>query len=466
MKPPIANSYWVEPGRLLAGEHPDGVEEQLTRQRILQLVEAGVNTFVDLTELHEIDSYRQWLPAGVDYRNFPMLDHAAPDSPQIMRELQISLSQSLTAGHCVYVHCRAGIGRTGMAVGCYLREQGFGAETALNELNLLWKQNARAARWPRIPENMEQADFIRSWQPIGSITGEFRQISSADELRARPLQRYRGSLVALAVGDLAGTRQALGSTPGWPDDTAMTVCVVESLLDKSAFDGRDQLEKYRAWVVSVDDATARSIRASLKDVLSLAVQGRATLTGSHDPTRTDPGPLARCAAPALYSCGDLHRASALGADVARVTHQTPLVVDVCRLFTCMIAAALMGRSKEQIVAVREGLGGIPLRDEVSMLAQQWLQPKVGRRRPPADILGCLDRAVRAFARSTDFTTGLERALAQAKDSDATAAAYGALAGAYYGESNIPAAMRTDVVQVARLELLADRLYLRSTVGVL
>jgi ADP-ribosyl-[dinitrogen reductase] hydrolase len=279
------------------------------------------------------------------------------------------------------------------------------------------------------------------------------------------LQRYRGTLVALAVGDLAGTRQALGSTPGWPDDTALTVCVVESLLEKAAFDGRDQLEKFRDWVRSVDEATARTVRTSVRDVLARAVHGRTTTTGSHDPTQIDPGPLARCAAPALYACGDLRIASALGADVARVTHQAPLVVDVCRLFTCMIAAAIVGQSKEQILAVGAGLGGIPLKEEVSALAQEWLQPQVGRRRPPSSILGCLDRAVRAFARSTDFMSGLERALAQGKDCDATAAAYGALAGAYYGESNIPAARRTEVVQVSRLELLADRLYLRSTVGV-
>ncbi len=104
MKPPLPNSYWVEPGRLLAGEHPDGGSEALTRKRIKTLVAAGVRTFIDLTQSHELASYREHLPEGIRYENFPMLDHSLPQSPQQMRDVQQALEEGMQGG-AVYVHC-------------------------------------------------------------------------------------------------------------------------------------------------------------------------------------------------------------------------------------------------------------------------------------------------------------------------------------------------------------------------
>ena len=40
---PIPESYWVEPGRLLAGEYPGRYESELTRKRIDAFIEDGFN---------------------------------------------------------------------------------------------------------------------------------------------------------------------------------------------------------------------------------------------------------------------------------------------------------------------------------------------------------------------------------------------------------------------------------------
>jgi len=75
------------------------------------------------------------------------------------------------------------------------------------------------------------------------------------------------------------------------------------------------------------------------------------------------------------------------------------------------------------------------------------------------MLGALDRAARAFARSTDFVSGLERALtAPSAERDAVAATYGALAGAWYGASAIPAAVWQRVAGMDRLETLAGQIF--------
>jgi ADP-ribosylglycohydrolase len=465
MKKPIPNSYWVEPGVLLAGEHPDCGDAARTRARIARLVGAGVRTFIDLTQPGEMQSYRHLLPDGVSALSFPMPDHSVPASPDVMRDVQALLQRQLAARAGVYVHCRAGIGRTGMAIGCYLREQGQPADTALSELNRLWKQNARAARWPSIPETDEQADFIRSWRatPPEKVGGTESSVLQGVPLR--PPERCRGCLVGVAVGEVLGADTQSLPMP-WSGNTGQVQCVAESLLECQGFDGRDQLDRFGQLEENPAEfgaAPGLQLAPSVRNVMARALWSRAPVTGSHDPAHIDAVPLVRCAAPALYALGNAALASSLGGDVARVTHQAPLVVDACRLFTCMISAALGGKTRKQVLATADSLPGLPLRGEIRELARAWAEPQAtARRHQPAGILGALDRAVRSFSKTTDFGAGMERASTQREpDRAITCASYGALAGAFYGEAAIPAPLRARVAGLVLLHALSDRLYQRS-----
>ncbi|MEO8315272.1 MAG: ADP-ribosylglycohydrolase family protein [Pseudomonadota bacterium] len=445
MKPPLPHSYWVEPGRLLAGEHPDGGNVTATRARLTTLVGAGVRQFIDLTQSHELASYRELLPAGVGYGNFPMRDHALPQSRQQMREIQHAVAEGMTRG-TVYVHCRAGIGRTGVAVGCYLREQGESAANVLTELNRLWQQNARAASWPLIPETEEQEQYVRQWQPASQVV---------------QAQRHRGCLLGLAIGDALASEQASDAgLLAWTDDTGMTLCVAESLLACGGFDGRDQLERFRDWARdprAAGAAASAELRPAVRSVLARAQSNRSGFAGSHDPAQMDPSPLSRVAAAALFAGTDMDAATSLAADCARVTHQTPVVVDACRLLAGMISTALAGSSREAVLAAGQTCR-MPLRDEVLTVARDWLTPTTGRRKPHAGVLGVLDRAVRCFARSRTLVDGLTRALdSPGTDRDAVCAVYGALAGAWHGEGAIPTALRQRVAGLSRLEDIADQL---------
>lgn len=163
--PPLANSYWVERGRLLAGEHPCAGGQQAAYQRRVQLLlAAGVRTFIDLTHEGEMPGYEAWLPGPVAVHRLPIADHSVPDSTAHMREIQRTLARSLEKEGAVYVHCRAGYGRTGTAIGCYLRECGQTPEAALAELNRLWQQSAHVQYWPQVPETGAQRQYILDWK--------------------------------------------------------------------------------------------------------------------------------------------------------------------------------------------------------------------------------------------------------------------------------------------------------------
>ncbi len=166
---PIAEAYWVAPGRFLAGEHPAKFDEVMTRKRIDALIEAGFDTFIDLTHANETFPYTAILleeayvyDVEAAHHRFPIGDFGLP-TPKMMNAILDKIEESLQAGRKIYLHCWGGIGRTGTTVGCYLVRQGKTAEEALEQLSAWWREVPKSHYHPHSPETGEQVNFIRTW---------------------------------------------------------------------------------------------------------------------------------------------------------------------------------------------------------------------------------------------------------------------------------------------------------------
>jgi protein-tyrosine phosphatase len=121
----MIHAWWVQRERLLAGEYPGSPQEPQAREKIRCLLDAGIDSFVDLTEDGVMTPYEQLLDeeAGKTGRPVPNYHRfAIPDVDVVSDEgydkILAHIRNELDAGKGVYVHCWGGKGRTGTVIGC------------------------------------------------------------------------------------------------------------------------------------------------------------------------------------------------------------------------------------------------------------------------------------------------------------------------------------------------------------
>jgi ADP-ribosylglycohydrolase len=482
---PLPNTYWVIPGRLLAGEYPGGPDPAEARERVQRLLIAGVDFFLDLTMAGELPPYTPELPPHVEHVRKSIRDHGVPSRRAYMADILECLQGALEAGRCVYVHCRAGIGRTGTVVGCLLAERGAVGDAALNELNRLWLQCARSGRWPCVPETEEQTEFVRKWQPALKLDPAAQGV--VPHVARTMRERYHGALFGLAVGDALGVStqysqrgtfapvvDITGGGPfelprgAWSDDTAMALCLAESLLECRGFDARDQVERYSRWQQEgYLSATGRSvgITASTSRALVAARWRRQLFAGSHDPRQLDPEPLSRVAPVVMYFHSSPDQVQDLAGEAARITCQAPRVLEGCRLFAALLHQAFSGKAKAEVLRPdwepRSDAAGARLK----AIAQGRYRTKDALEiRTGDNITEVLEAAVWAFERTSTFAEGALLAANLGGNSDVVCAAYGQLAGAFYGSDAIPTSWRNALMQKEVIESLAEELLQRVETG--
>lgn len=300
--------------------------------------------------------------------------------------------------------------------------------------------------------------------------------------------RHNGSLLGLAVGDAVGTTlefchpgsftpisDMVGGGPfnlaagQWTDDTSMALCLAESLVECKGFDPADQMRRYvRWWREGHHSSTERcfDIGNTTRGSLEQFQETGEPYAGPTDPGTAGNGSLMRLAPVPLYFVNRPIDAIERAADSSRTTHAAPNAVDACRLMAWWIVCAMQGMEKAVILSAdNEPAPGYwrasPLAAEIEAIRQGSF-----RDREPPEIAGmgfvvkCLEAAAWAFHKAGSFREGCLLAANLGNDADTTAAVYGQLAGAFYGEAGIPASWREKVLGCGFPMELVHRLFER------
>lgn len=304
------------------------------------------------------------------------------------------------------------------------------------------------------------------------------------------LERYRGSLLGLAVGDALGmpiegappgsfqpiedmvASEYLGVPAGcWTDDTSMALCLAESLVACECFDAVDQLERYVRWYRDghlSSTGECFDIGLTVREALLKFESAREPYCGSTDPMTAGNGSIMRLAPVPLLYAQKPREAIERSAESSRTTHQAQAAIDACRYLGGLIAGAANGAGKDELLS--EGYSPVaghfdehPLVPEIDEIAAGSF-----KRREPPEIQGTgyvvksLEAALWAFHRSDSFRDGCLLAVHLGDDADTTGAVYGQLAGAFYGEHAIPDPWRSQLAHRDLIESLAERLLALST----
>ncbi|MCM2310102.1 MAG: ADP-ribosylglycohydrolase family protein [Steroidobacteraceae bacterium] len=467
---PLPATYWVVPGRFLVGEHPGSQSRAEAMDRLRRFLVAGVTCFVDLTEPNELPSYEALLPFAtpegrrVEYLREPIRDHSVPDGHEVVARAIAMIDDALDAGHVVYLHCRAGIGRSATVAGCWLASRASGALDPLEQLQGYWQQSERSARWPIVPETEEQAEFVRDWSRR-SGTSRGRGAPAAAALSVE--DRIRGALLGLALGDATGaaSRQGGPGSGAWTQHTALALCLTESLLDTGRCDARDQIERYLAWQRTGHLSALGLPGQPTPDVArALATyQWRGLpMAGSHDPRDRSASSLPRVVSAAVFAVADPAAAVTLAVECSRTTHQSPIVLDACRCYAALIVGALRGTAPATLLGgVYEPVAGFwnrkPLKAELVAALTAPLPANAPRQRAhPADVVQAVVHARAAVAAAQNPGDAIDQAIRDSQEPALDGALAGALAGALWGAAALPGEHLAALARRDTIEGLAQR----------
>jgi ADP-ribosyl-[dinitrogen reductase] hydrolase len=478
---PDPNTYWVVPGKLLAGEYPGAPDSEEARRRLKRFLAAGVRHFIDLTEVGELEPYAELLKgeAGsrTSYQRIPIRDVSVPEEPKTVAEIIAAIDRAFAEGGITYIHCWGGVGRTGLAVACWLQERGLTPDEALKDLADKWSLCAKSKRKPSSPETAEQVRWVKEW-PLHRSRLHLQLTR----------ERYRGALLGLAAGDALGTTlefkppgtfaplaDMIGGgqfhlKPGeWTDDTSMALCLAKSLIEKRGFDAKDQMDRYCSWhEEGYLSSTGRcfDIGNTVRSALETYRRTGNPFSGSESPNAAGNGSLMRLAPIPLFFASNAKEAIHYASESSRTTHGTKAAVDACRYFAGLIVGALQGRSKEELLSPY-----FSPTDEPSFWNDKSLDPKIAaiaegsfkKKDPPAIrgtgyVVDSLEAALWAFDRSRSFREGAILAVNLGDDADTTGAIYGQIAGALYGAEQIPPEWRAKLTMHDFIREKADQLF--------
>lgn len=323
-------------------------------------------------------------------------------------------------------------------------------------------------------------DFWQAWfsEDVGfdgrGIDGELEVLLSAK-------RRAVGALVGLAVGDALGAPvefKVRGSFPkltemqsggyfqlpagAWTDDTAMALCLADSLIAQPFLDVRDLLDRFLGWLNNHENtSTGRCIGAGQN---TLAVLGHYHRTGALEAPqvkgRSDGnGAIMRLAPVACMHFRNIAVLRRIAASQSRATHCSELSSAASEMLGWLLGLLIDGADWDAALSIVSD-DRWPI-DVQALCGGKWAAKAEDDISSAGYVLHTLEAALWAVGTTTSFEEALIKAVNLGHDADTVGAVAGQIAGARYGIDAIPerwlsALLRRDLIEERAHMLFAKR----------
>ena len=283
--------------------------------------------------------------------------------------------------------------------------------------------------------------------------------------------RIRGALVGLAIGDALGApvefrdRGTFGyisdMLPGgyfrlpagaWTDDTAMALCLADSLLSHAELDPIDLLDRFLRWVdINENTSTGRCVGIGQNTFVTLG-QYRRTGNAVAPPVngRSDGnGSLMRVAPVACRHWLDRAKARRIARDQSYTTHASDLAAAACEAMTLLQCNLISGAPLRQAMA---DLHDVPSPGDIAtVLRGSWKTKSVQEIRSSGYVVDTLEAALWSVETTSTFEDAVIKAVNLGHDADTVGAVTGQLAGALYGIDAIPPRWKDTLLKLEHID---------------
>lgn len=271
------------------------------------------------------------------------------------------------------------------------------------------------------------------------------------------IDKYKGCLVGLAVGDAVGTTlefEPKGSftpitdmvgggpfrlRPGeWTDDTSMALCIAQSLIHCGKFDAENIMNRFCNWSnhgYMSSNGRCFDIGNTVADALIKFERTGEPFAGATHYRSAGNGCIMRIAPIPIFYRNNVDQALHFASESSRTTHGAAECVDSSKLFVSMILSAFESQNKLEILTNNKYE---PFESKVKEIhSASFLEESYEDLNADGYVIRSLTAALWCFYHSNSFEEAILKSANLGSDADTTAAICGQLAGAYYGLSGIP-----------------------------
>ncbi|MGK6329517.1 ADP-ribosylarginine hydrolase Tri1 [Erwinia sp. DT-104] len=293
------------------------------------------------------------------------------------------------------------------------------------------------------------------------------------------LDRAKGALIGLAIGDAVGTtleflprdRSVVNDMVGggpfslkageWTDDTSMALCLAETYISAGKMDMhifRENLVRWYHYGENSSNGRCFDIGNTTRCALEEYLKKGDDWFGNTGVETAGNAAIIRHAPVAIYHRNSLYKNWNDSKRQSLATHGSAESINSCQFLGLILHYLLNGYTKQDTFSPHVW----PCSLRVLLInAGEYKEKSRDQIRSSGYVIDTLEAAMWAVWNTNNFRDAILLAANLGDDADSVAATAGQIAGALYGYSNIPQEWRGKLVQEKRIASIAQQLFTQA-----